>query len=260
MNEQQYLSATKPQPMLEFLRDSGALTQRKGRLFAVACCRRIWRLLEDRASSLKTLDFAERCADGLATRVQLHGRAWGKSGGAGPVVRYSAWDAAQDSAEYTAEKAGWAAVAEDAETARRWQAAFREAWEVRYDSPSEAKAAADAAVSDVAGWLATRERARKDEGQAQARLLFDIFGNPFRPLPSLDPAVLTWNDGVAVQLARAAYDERSMPSGHLDPARLGVLADALEDAGAPAALLEHLRSKGPHVRGCAALDAVLGRG
>lgn len=48
--------------------------------------------------------------------------------------------------------------------------------------------------------------------------------------------------------------------GTLDPARLAVLSDALEEAGcAEAALLTHLRSPGPHVRGCWALDLVLGR-
>ena len=92
-------------------------------------------------------------------------------------------------------------------------------------------------------------------------LLHDIFGNPFHPLPPLDSAVLNWNGGAAAQLALAAYNERSMPSGHLDPARLGVLADALEEGGcATQELLAHLRSPGPHVRGCAALDSVLGRG
>jgi hypothetical protein len=41
---------------------------------------------------------------------------------------------------------------------------------------------------------------------------------------------------------------------------LAVLADALEEAGcADAGLLGHLRSRGPHVRGCWALDLILGR-
>ena len=41
---------------------------------------------------------------------------------------------------------------------------------------------------------------------------------------------------------------------------LPFLADALEDAGcADAELLSHLRSPGPHVRGCWALDLVLGK-
>ena len=54
--------------------------------------------------------------------------------------------------------------------------------------------------------------------------------------------------------------DRQLPEGTLDPARLAVLADALEDAGcSDADLLSHLRSPGPHVRGCRALGLVLGR-
>jgi hypothetical protein len=38
-----------------------------------------------------------------------------------------------------------------------------------------------------------------------------------------------------------------------------VLADALEEVGADHRLIEHLRSPGPHVRGCWALDAILSK-
>lgn len=84
----------------------------------------------------------------------------------------------------------------------------------------------------------------------------DILGNPFRPV-TLDPALPT---PLVASLAQAAYDERHLPSGHLDAERLGVLADALEDVGADAALLEHLRAPGPHVRGCWVVDLLLGEG
>ena len=50
-----------------------------------------------------------------------------------------------------------------------------------------------------------------------------------------------------------------LPSGELDPQRLTVLADALEETGAVGEVVQHLREKGPHVRGCFAVDAVLGR-
>ena len=50
-----------------------------------------------------------------------------------------------------------------------------------------------------------------------------------------------------------------MPGGELDPARLAVLADSLEDGGAPGELLAHLRADRPHVRGCWALDLILGK-
>jgi hypothetical protein len=75
-----------------------------------------------------------------------------------------------------------------------------------------------------------------------------------------EPAWTRWNGGVALRLAEAAYEERSLPRGTLDADRLAVLADALEEAGcADPDLLGHLRGPGPHVRGCWALDLVLGK-
>lgn len=49
--------------------------------------------------------------------------------------------------------------------------------------------------------------------------------------------------------------------GTLDPQRLAILADALIEAGADAEgeLVRHLRSPGPHVRGCWAVDILLGK-
>src|SRR5260370_181803 len=50
------------------------------------------------------------------------------------------------------------------------------------------------------------------------------------------------------------------PAGALAPARPAVPADAFEDAGcADADILSHLRGPGPHVRGCWALDLLLGK-
>jgi hypothetical protein len=62
-------------------------------------------------------------------------------------------------------------------------------------------------------------------------------------------------------MAEVIYEERRLPAGTLDAARLTVLADMLEEAGATdAQMLGHLRSAGPHYRSCFAVDAVLGRG
>jgi hypothetical protein len=87
-------------------------------------------------------------------------------------------------------------------------------------------------------------------------LLREVYGNPYCPVP-LSPH---WRTPDVTALARAAYDEGGLPKGELDPVRLAILADALEEAGASGDLLEHLRSAGPHVRGCWALDLALGRG
>jgi hypothetical protein len=88
----------------------------------------------------------------------------------------------------------------------------------------------------------------------------DIFGPlPFRAI-TLDPSWLTWAGGTIPRLARTIYEERDVPSGHVDAARLAVLADALEEAGCDdAAFLAHLRGPGPHVRGCFAVDLLSGR-
>jgi hypothetical protein len=92
--------------------------------------------------------------------------------------------------------------------------------------------------------------------ESQALILRDVIGNPFRPV-LLNPA---WQTPTVVSLAQAAYDNRSLPAGTLDPARLAVLADALEEAGCNNSdILFHLRSSGPHVRGCWPVDLVLAR-
>lgn len=71
---------------------------------------------------------------------------------------------------------------------------------------------------------------------------------------------VSWLTSDVVALSRAAYDERHFPSGELELHRLAVLADALEEVGAPAELLSHLRGNGSHVRGCHVVDLCLGRG
>ena len=91
-------------------------------------------------------------------------------------------------------------------------------------------------------------------GAAQSALLRCIFGNPFRPV-SFNP---DWQTPTVRGLATAAYDERILPSGTLDPDHLAVLADALEDAGCDNVdLPSHLRGPGPHVRGCWVIDLLL---
>src|SRR5205814_6145026 len=88
-----------------------------------------------------------------------------------------------------------------------------------------------------------------EEQAAQAALLRDIVGNPFRPVTT-DPAWLT-SDVVAI--AMSIYAERAFD-------RLPILADALQDAGCQNAdVLGHCRGDGPHVRGCWAVDLVLGK-
>ena len=125
------------------------------------------------------------------------------------------------------------------------------------------------------------------QGEA-ANLLREIVGNPFRPVAfwtdhpetgerglyvevgrrpvqarwsgvEVSYALASWLTSDVLALAQAAYEHR-LPSGTLDPYGLALLADALEEAGCDHPdILDHLRSPGPHVRGCWALDLVLGK-
>src|SRR5262245_17016170 len=82
-----------------------------------------------------------------------------------------------------------------------------------------------------------------------------IVGDPFRTLPPISPAVLDWNDGIAVKMAMRTDHERDF-----SPGRMGILADALEEAGLDDRdVLGHLRGSGPHVRGCWVVDLLLGK-
>jgi hypothetical protein len=87
-----------------------------------------------------------------------------------------------------------------------------------------------------------------------AAILGDIFPYPGTRMEA------AWLTPTIRGLARSAYDERQLPCGELEPQRLAVLADALEEVGAPGELVAHLRSPGLHVRGCHVVDLCLGVG
>jgi hypothetical protein len=214
MTEQHWLIYTEPRPLLFFSR--GRASGRKLRLFALACCRRVWDLLSTPSTAAEGLAVAvaERWADGLASEGEVEDARRESTGRGHPATL------------------GFSAL-----------------------SPS-----AEHAAAHTAEWAALcRYHTQHAERAAQTDLLRDVVGNPFRAA-ALDPAWLAWNDGVVVKLARAAYEDRSLPSGELDLARLAVLADALEEAGCTdVELLGHLRCPGPHVRGCFAVDLLLGR-
>jgi hypothetical protein len=83
----------------------------------------------------------------------------------------------------------------------------------------------------------------------QSDVIRDIF-QPFRRKTRGRPGEV-WKRGVVLPLAQSLYTDRAFD-------RLPILADALEEAGCTDAdILGHLRSPGPHVLGCWALDLLL---
>jgi hypothetical protein len=84
MNEAEWRECINPDAMLDFLR--GRASERKRRLFACACCRRIPNLL-DHEPFRRLLEVAEARADGELNARQHEG-AWGAAGHAGLAAPY----------------------------------------------------------------------------------------------------------------------------------------------------------------------------
>lgn len=253
MTETEWVAATDPAPMLAFLQSR--MGNRKLRLFACACFRRIWPLLADERGRGAVACF-ERFADEQATADEF--------ADAGRTA-----NAATDDASAAVSEAD-AVYSDDRSTAALFAAAearYSAAYGLCYvveddprvglsaDCAASARALHEEATVYLTEPAAERaahragEVARAAERGAQAALVRAIFGNPFRPV-SIDPGWLT-SDVPA--LAQGVYADRAFD-------RLPILADALQDAGCEVAdILDHLRGSGPHVPGCWALDVVLGR-
>ena len=218
MTESEWQAADHRRYMMEHLGQSA--TDRKLRLFAVACARRTAPLWGD-DRPLALLEAAERLADGFPTRSRY---VYGCGVGAGMHFVYEAATATL------------ARRAEDAAAECPARAAVSLAYDASEPFPYPKR---------LRVYIETGRR----EGATQAGLLRDVFGNPFRPV-TFDPE---WRTDTAVSLARGMYESR-------DFGAMPILADALQDAGCEEdVILEHCRGDGPHVRGCWVVDLILGK-
>lgn len=234
MTEQEWIEGDELRPMLEFIRPR--TSERKLRLFACACASQLRHLLFDLRSVL-ALETAERCADGLASETELRG--------------------AEKAAFEIARTADLRTTATDP----RWAATRAAARAAALDPFAAAMGAAFVATLGHAPWVFHpgggvehhgAEPARSQAHCLQCDNLREVVGNPFRS-PWVEGEWLRWNDEIVARLALEIYQTSRF-------ADLPVLADALEDAGCDCAdLLDHLRRPAGHVRGCWAVDFLLGR-
>jgi hypothetical protein len=233
MTEADWERCTGPQAMLAYLEARRDTDDRKLRLFAVACCRRIRMFLTDERSRT-AVAVSERHADRLASEVEVE----------------AALLAAREAA------ARRQAVRGTRPGPRAWRTqgvAELAAWSACYSLESYpdyagAVARATEQVAELRGLASDAQ-----PGHWQCHLLRHVFGNPFHPV-TVESAWLRWNGGCVPKLARGIYAERRFRD-------LPVLADAAEEAGCDEPdILNHCRAPGAHVRGCWVLDLLLGAG
>ncbi len=228
-------------PILSLEADRGWPSPRKQRLFAVACCRRVEHLLPV-GRWQDCLVVAERYADRRAKRDEL--AAVCPHPPTGPTGRTTY---AHLRGRFVESAVRWACHT----TLRRYagQVATCAASAAAYSAlPPNERYVPPAESRHQRLWLDTE----KAEVSAQIALVDEVCGNPFRPRPVV--ADRSWLTADVLALARGMY-----ASG--DFSAVPILADALQDAGCDSAeVLDHCRRPGEHVRGCWAVDLVLGKG
>jgi hypothetical protein len=224
MREKAWLACKDPEPMIAFL--GARVSDRQLRLFALACVRRAWQFVTDkRIPALVAI--LEDVAEG-----KVKSREREKARNRSYTIATSDLDDMQQCIGYDL----WTAFEKDQDRENNdlgecVAAAF--GYFKQGDTTHNRKF--------VAG--------KKAERAQQPAVLREIVGNPFR-MVKFDPK---WRTDTARALARQMYDSQQF-------AAAPILADALQDAGCECEpLLNHLRdSAATHVRGCWAVDLVLG--
>ncbi len=249
MTEAEWLACDDAGELIWHVENTASKRKRKLRLLAVALCARVGRLMTDKRS-LNAVEVAERFADANATLSEL-AASFAEAHAAVDEIESSLRDANGDvnvNAESAAACAAQCTANPD----------FLPTHEPTFLSAPVAsvgiwaRMAAGSDLNQRTGGKTDWKVGELMESHAQVALLRCIFGNPFRPV-RVAPSWLTWNGGTVPKLAQAIYDERRF-------ADLPILADALEEAGCTdAAILDHCRQLGEHVRGCWVVDLCLGK-
>ncbi|VTR93249.1 Uncharacterized protein OS=Sorangium cellulosum (strain So ce56) GN=sce5710 PE=4 SV=1 [Gemmata massiliana] len=216
--------------------------RRRLRLFASACCRRMWDLLRLDVAR-KIVELSEAHADGTVSGADLQAaRDHPDLADMEALLRGERGDRTQFSARviYAIEAAAF--LAEPNFYSFNGGPSFV----VQLTSHESA-----GDFLPEPGWYNGGQKwgVEFDEVElaVKAKLLHDIFGNPFRPV-AFSPS---WCSDTVLALASQMYESR-------DFSAMPILGDALQDAGCNNAdMLNHCRGEGPHVRGCWVVDLVL---
>lgn len=219
MTEAEWFTVADWHQHFQYLGDT--VSPRKLRLLAAGFCRLVWDRFED-AECREAVETAERYADGRATVQELE-----ECRQPCRVIAVQARDLANR-------------LISDANPEPRLRQEIRSdlAW---------------AAAAVLGGQLEIDKIgsrvAHTESLEEQRSVLFDLFGNPFRPV-LFDPS---WRTSTVLALARPMLDRGDFTA-------MPILADALQDAGCEdEQVLEHCREGCPHFRGCWVVDGLLGK-
>jgi hypothetical protein len=171
MTEQEWLACDDSQKLLEFAH--GTIQTRKLKLFALACCRSVWHLLND-SRSRNAAEVAEQFVDGGSSLEVL-------------IASIHQADLAFGEAELESQVANA-------------RLAIYFATDLASKPTPTLGAVQDSAAAALQA-LTASESAGRDEMKLQASLLRHIFGNPFKPYP----APPSWRSSV-IQLAESLYN------------------------------------------------------
>lgn len=242
MTEPEWLSTDSPARLFQHVKSR--LSARKLQLLACGCCRLLDGLLTPEQRN--ALGVVERFADGLASEGEYQ-RAVDQFG--------------RDLQERVINTPSGVAVSSPTNSP---EAALCQALRAVVSAP------ADFGLGRAAEWVVvagTRAgggmTARREIGRRVCAVYHEVAGNPFRERVVAGPEWLASGRRAAPWMLKVCETARSIALGvQAEQAfdRLPILADALEDDGCnDSELLEHVRFHSHHLRGCWALDLVLGK-
>ena len=238
MTEPEWLRARYSEELLRFIEPK--VSDRKLHCFAIACARRIAPLLPHPAS-LHGVEAMQRFVEGQCSPEDISRLSWDVEGAA-----------------FRVEIGGgvpWLQLVEQLPTEYLLELVANPTYAIQSGRDLLTRAAYFVdSIFCTTPW----ERRSRDWPQATPpgnlfrpiALVHEVFGNPFRPVTFST----AWRTSTAVAIAQQMYESR-------DFSPMPILADALQDADCDHEdILNHCRdANGTHVRGCWAVDLVLGK-
>lgn len=214
---------------------------RRRRLFACACCRRVWNMLHQRVSAQVIVELAEAFADGQASEAELR-------------AAHEHYDFSDLQAQLVGR------VTTQTQLSLLTLHSLAAVQDLTSPNVSVLQLVLNTSKRFSDDYIPSPQHNEGTGGGGSVdydttelfikeNLLRDILGNPFRPV-TFEPV---WRTQNTVGIATKMYDERNFDA-------MPILADALEDSGCDnEEILRHCREPGIHVRGCWVVDLVLGK-